>query len=97
MNSKDLIANLETKEKSEVILEKVFEYAEQDDVNIEVLNIPYELEHYKDVLKYPEWVPKEKRLVITGTNEGGYNCTQVDLLQLLSWVKKNHPELWEEV
>jgi hypothetical protein len=34
-----------------------------------------------------------KRYVIKAMNECGYNHTEVDLLQLISWVKKNKPEL----
>lgn len=32
-------------------------------------------------------------LVIRALNEGGYNCTEVDLLHLINWVKENMPEL----
>ncbi len=35
----------------------------------------------------------ERRLCITAVNEGGYNSTAVDLLDLIAWVKKNKPEL----
>ena len=38
----------------------------------------------------------EKRWVVEARNEGGYNLTQVDLKQLLDWVKANKPELLEE-
>jgi hypothetical protein len=33
------------------------------------------------------------RLVILASNEGGYNGTSVDLLDIIAWVKKNKPEL----
>jgi hypothetical protein len=33
------------------------------------------------------------RLVVDAKNEGGYNGTDVDLVQLLEWVSKNMPEL----
>ncbi len=33
------------------------------------------------------------RLVIRAFNEGGYNCTDVDLLDVIDWVKQNKPEL----
>lgn len=33
------------------------------------------------------------RLVIVAHNEGRNNRTEVDLLQLIEWVKKNRPEL----
>lgn len=35
----------------------------------------------------------EKRLVITALNEGGYNGTDVDLIDVVEWVKINMPEL----
>lgn len=37
----------------------------------------------------------ERRLVIKAYNEGGYNCTLVDLLDLIAWLKANKPELLE--
>ena len=33
------------------------------------------------------------RLVINAKNEAGYNSTEVDLLQLIEWIKANMPEL----
>lgn len=33
------------------------------------------------------------RPVIIATNEGGFNSTSVDLLQLLEWLRANKPEL----
>lgn len=35
------------------------------------------------------------REVIVASNEGGYNCTQIDLLGLVEWLKNNRPELLE--
>jgi hypothetical protein len=32
-------------------------------------------------------------LVIEAINEGGHNSTEVDLLQLIQWLKINRPEL----
>ena len=37
----------------------------------------------------------EGRLVIAALNEGGCNGTDVDLLDLIAWVKENKPELLE--
>jgi len=36
------------------------------------------------------------RLVVKSYNEGGYNCTEVDLLDIIDWVKANMPELLKE-
>jgi hypothetical protein len=33
------------------------------------------------------------RLVIKAMNEGGCNCTEVDLIELIQWLKINKPEL----
>ena len=41
-------------------------------------------------------VEGKERLVIDALNEGGYNGTEVDLLDVLKWVKENMPELLEE-
>lgn len=37
--------------------------------------------------------PNGKRLVVGALNECGHNGTEVDLLDLIAWVKKNKPEL----
>ena len=34
---------------------------------------------------------KSGRLIIRAYNEGGHNCTEVDLKQLLAWLKINLP------
>lgn len=41
-------------------------------------------------LEHPE---RKGRLVIGALNEGGYNSTQVDLLDVIAWVKENRPDL----
>ena len=33
------------------------------------------------------------KLLVVAYNEGGYNSTAVDLLDILLWVKTNYPEL----
>jgi hypothetical protein len=33
------------------------------------------------------------RPVILAINEGGHNCVEVDLLDVIEWVKENKPEL----
>lgn len=33
------------------------------------------------------------RPVILAVNEGGHNCVEVDLLDVIDWVKENRPEL----
>ncbi len=36
----------------------------------------------------------EDRLVVHAMNDGGYNCTDVDLLDLLAYVRREMPEVW---
>jgi hypothetical protein len=43
-----------------------------------------------------EW-PGDGRPIIRAENEGGFNITLVDLLDVLKWVKAHRPELWEAV
>ncbi len=38
---------------------------------------------------------EQSRLAVKASNEGGFNCTKVDLLDLIAWVKANRPELLE--
>lgn len=35
------------------------------------------------------------RLAIEARNQGGYDCTHVDLCDLLKWLQDNRPELLE--
>ena len=41
-----------------------------------------------------EW-PGRGRLAIKALNEAGHNCTEVDLLEVLAWVKANRPDLMD--
>jgi hypothetical protein len=36
------------------------------------------------------------RLAIQAFNEGGNNCTQIDLLHLMRWLRRNRPEFFQE-
>ena len=47
---------------------------------------------------YQSGIPVEQRKgygrwVIRAKNEGGYNCTEVDIIELVSWLKANRPDL----
>ena len=44
----------------------------------------------------PKLCEDNGRLTIVATNEGGYNSTSVDLLDLISWIKENIPDLLTE-
>lgn len=39
-----------------------------------------------------EW-PGRGRIVILAKNEGGHNSTEVDLLELIAWLRANRPDL----
>lgn len=62
---------------------KIREYAEKLSVKIKKID--------KYLVK--ENPDSKNRLVIHAKNEGGYNCTEVDLLDVIQWVKENKPEL----
>ena len=47
---------------------------------------------YTPETEMDEW-PGHGRMVIKAKNEGGHNSTEVDLLELITWIKANHPEL----
>ncbi|MBC8320622.1 MAG: hypothetical protein H8E34_07860 [Bacteroidetes bacterium] len=45
---------------------------------------------------YPvEIVSRGGRLVIEAMNQCGSDCTHVDLIELIKWIKNNKPELLE--
>ena len=79
----------------------VHEYAEERPVEIVNLNKEQRLRYGKE----PECVLSdvvynaymEERLVILAKNEGGCNCTEVDLIELLTWVKNNIPDVWNKI
>ena len=37
--------------------------------------------------------PERGRIVIRAMNEGGHNSTEVDLLELIAWLKAHRPDL----
>jgi len=69
-----------------IVMCGVTEYAEEMEVSIR-----------KTTGKYAHHEPEEEwegfgREVIHAKNEAGYNCTEVDLEQLLKWVAENRPQ-----
>ena len=69
------------------ILTGVSEYKEGFDVYLEVTDGSYTPDEDES-----QW-PGNGRLVIVALNAGGHDSTEVDLLELLAWVKINRPEL----
>ena len=75
----------------------IHEYSEEMSVEIKRLS-PENGEKYRDAINERSYKGyKESRYVIIAYNEGGYNCTQVDLLELLRFVKRKMPEIWEKI
>ena len=74
------------KEIIKIEMEGVREYAEYMPVRL-IKRHPCYMEHYES----------EQRWVIDAVNEGGHNGTEVDLVDLLRWLKENRPELLEDV
>ena len=64
------------------IMSGVTEYTERFDVELAITNGTEDRKGYG-------------RLVIRAYNEGGYRCTDVDLRQVLDWVRINRPDLLE--
>lgn len=74
----------QAEEEARMVLEGVREYSECDpvEINLEVFSrsgIPLAID--------------KRRIVIHAKNEGGCSSTNVDLLDLIGWLKKNRPEL----
>lgn len=75
----------------------IHEYAEDMGVEIELLDPKYG-EQYKNVISEATYKAHlDKRLVITALNEGGCNCTQVDLIDTLKHVKENMRYIWDSI
>lgn len=74
-------------EKEGMLMEGVTEYSEG-----------YEVRLVETTGVYLSGIPEHQcpgygRLVIKASNESGYNCTEVDLLEMLAWLKSNRPDL----
>ena len=71
--------------KNEIELEGVREYCEEYPVLLKQNTTTHSFVLDKDVLI--------DRPVLVGVNEGGYNSVEIDLLDLIEWLKNNKPEL----
>ena len=70
------------------------EYEEEMHVEITQLD-PERGERLKGVISEDSYRAHiDKRWVVVAYNEGGYNGTAVDLVELLTYVKENMPEIW---
>lgn len=79
------------------ILTDITEYGEGHPVRLMQLD-PGDLERCSGLIpKEFHQAYIEKRHVIVAKNEGGYNSTSVDLVQLLMFIKENLPEVWDKV
>ena len=52
---------------------------------------------YAEGLDVKLQVEDNGRLVVSAWNEGGFNGTSVDLMELLAWLRANRPDLIEEL
>jgi len=69
---------------------EIREYNEEMEVEVGFLKLDESIKPYesgRDILR------KTGRWIIMAKNEEGRNYTEVDLLDLIDWVKKNKPEL----
>ncbi|MBU0959558.1 MAG: hypothetical protein KKB31_06435 [Nanoarchaeota archaeon] len=67
----------------------IHEYCEEMEVEILKLKKIVEPEIYRACV--------EQRWVIKAFSEGGYSSTEIDLVELLKFVKEKMPELWETI
>ena len=74
------------------VMTGVREHSEGYDVHL--VHLPLIFRRAPDGSSLP---PEGGRMVISAENEGGHNQTHVDLLDLLRWVKANHPDLLESL
>ena len=72
-----------------IIETKIREYAEGMGVELRFgeLDSPY----------LPFACPQENTWYVEAYNEAGYNATQVDLIDLLKYVKTNLPDVWGSI
>jgi len=79
----------------------VTEYGEGFDVEIHQLD-PEEAERASrhvagDYAEQFYRAYKNRNWIVCARNEGGFNGTEVDLVELLRFVKKRLPEIWDSV
>ena len=75
----------------------IHEYNEEIGVDIRRLE-PEDGTYYKGVISKEIYkAHQDARWVISACNEGGFNGTEVDLEDVLIFVKNNMPELWKKV
>ena len=75
----------------------IHEYAEEMAVEINKLNAS-DGEEYKSIINDDTYKAHiEERYVIVAYNEGGHNLTEVDLIDLLKFVKREMPDIWNDV
>ena len=75
----------------------IHEYCEEMGVEITRLD-PKRVEGYGDAMS-PETrqAHTDRRWVVKAFNEGGCNSTEVDLVELLRFVKRDMTELWDSI
>ncbi len=71
----------------------IHEYCEEMEVEIVKLLPEDGVRHRKTMNERSYQGHTEARWVVKAQNEGGYNHTRVDLIDVIEWVKINKPEL----
>ena len=67
----------------------------------QIINSPEKCIVLNEVHEYAECYPVKlsianQRIVINATNQGGHDGTEVDLIDLISWIKEHFPALLSE-
>ena len=76
-------------EEMKIIMVGVREYSEKMDVELTITEGMFDVDKPEK-----DWLGKG-RIVIKAFNESGFNRTEVDLMDVILWLRKNKPELLE--
>lgn len=96
-----LVNNMNTEPKinlsdsNELLMNGVREYNENYPVSVQLItdeSLSYFCDSKNEKINHGL-----NRLVISALNEGGHNSTQVDLIDLLKYVKTNFSEFWNSI
>ena len=60
-----------------------------------MIEFPTAIREYAEEMGVTIFIRDDGRLIINAANEGGFNCTQVDLQDVIDWVSENKPEMLE--
>ena len=75
----------------------ILEYNEEEEVEIIQLEPEYGEKNKKWISPKLYQAYVQSRWIVKALNEGGYNYTEVDLIDLLKFVKIKMPDLWNSI